>query len=284
MLKFNITTSEVIFSEVALRSRSIHHERIQMHRLKLPFFAAFWLLALNTPALANDSRSELEFAVTGYGIYSMATNGADNEGKLFDPDDTEDMVPGWSGSGGGFAFGLSAMWRGYIGLDVQLIRTSHTLEGTFEDARSYKFNFQSESSQYHVPIMLKAAWPTKWVTPTLSAGFAWLKSDTKRDSVSIEGNGPDETRIYTISQERWTTRFGVGFEKRLPFDGHDIRLSLNVIMTYDAEIAGALESSEATSICYEPRYDGAPAEICNLFTFSGTAWQTDLMFGMGYHF
>ncbi|MEE2644689.1 MAG: hypothetical protein VYD19_07125 [Myxococcota bacterium] len=255
-----------------------------MHHLKRPLFMATWLLALNIPALANESKGEIEFAVTGYGIYSTATNGADNEGKLFEYDDVGTTVPGWSGSGGGFALGLSAMWRGYLGLDVQVVRTFHTLEGAFNDARGYKFDFQSESGQYHVPIMLKAAWPTKWVTPTLSAGFAWFRSDVESDSVTIEGNGPDETSIHIQSQDRWATRFGLGLEKKLPFDGHDVRLSLNVMMTYDAEVAGALDGIEKTSICYEPGYDGAPAEICNLFTFAGTAWQTDLMFGVGYHF
>ena len=227
--------------------------------------------------------------MTAYGVYSYATNGSDHEGQIFQIEDAL-VTPGWSGSGGGFGLGLSAMWRGYIGLDVQVIKTYQTLKGTFSDPRGTSFSYKQNARQYHIPIMLKTAWPTKWVTPTLSAGLAWRSEDSGMDSLTLEGDGSERLSAWTEKGAMWpwVGRFGAGLEKRLPIGGHDMRVSLNLAITYDKKVADALDGDGKTSICNDleqPLDDSGTSVLCSLWTFGGrAAWQTDVMLGLGCHF
>ena len=259
-----------------------------MYRVKLSLVAAC-ILGLSGLASAAESKGDIELGVTAYGVYSYATNGSDHEGQVFQVENAL-ATPGWSGSGGGFGVGFSAMWRGYIGLDVQVIKTYQTLKGTFSDPRGTSFSYTQNARQYHIPIMIKTAWPTQWVTPTLSAGLAWRWEDSSTDSLTLEGDGPERLSAWTEqgSNWPWMGRFGAGVEKRLPIGDHDMRVSLNLAITYDQKIADALDGDGRTSICHDleqPIDDSDTSILCSLYPLGGrTAWQTDVMLGLGYHF
>ena len=223
--------------------------------------------------------------MTAYGVYSYATNGSDHEGQIFQIERFGDAGLVWIWWW--IWLGLERPWR-YIDLDVQVIRYQ-TLKA-FSDPRGTSFSYKQNAEQYHIPIMLKTAWPTKWVTPTLSAGLAWRSEDSGMDSLTLEGDGSERLSAWTEKGAMWpwVGRFGAGLEKRLPIGGHDMRVSLNLASTYDKKVADALDGDGKTSICNDleqPLDDSGTSVLCSLWTFGGrAAWQTDVMLGLGCHF
>ena len=104
------------------------------NQITRPVFAAIVsLLLVSTSVHAEDKGdSKITYGVTTYGIFNVATNGAANDGKMYTSDDSDDYA-GWSGQGGGAGIGFSAMWQGYVGIDIQMLYTTHELSGSFDD-------------------------------------------------------------------------------------------------------------------------------------------------------
>ena len=174
------------------------------------------------------------------------------------------------------------MWKGDVGFDFQLIYTTHNLTGTFDDPLSGQLTFDYKVSQFDFPIMLKVAWPTRYITPTISFGKMWRKgTDINR---KLTGGVADSRLPFGYVQEHWLTRFGGGIETKLPFENHDIRLSLNIIVNYDGQIADGLKGDEHDSICYDVDEGNETIRICQLDPQLGVVWRTDVMIGVGYHF
>ena len=163
-------------------------------------------LLISSAKAQEKPQNEIEFGVTAYGIYNTATNGSANDGKVLAPENGDGDYPGWSGSGGGFGLGLSAMWRGYVGLDLQAIYTTHQLSGTFDDRVGGQFALDYTLAQFDVPIMLKAAWPNSSVTPSISIGKVWRRSaDTSEGELT--GGVADVIKGFGVSQEHWLNSF-----------------------------------------------------------------------------
>ena len=240
-----------------------------------------WLSISPTKA-QEKAQNDIEFGVTAYGIYNSATNGSAHDGKVFAPDDGIAQYPGWSGSGGGFGLGLSAMWRGYVGLDLQVLYTTHQLSGTFDDSGGDQFAFDYTLAQFDVPIMLKAAWPNSYVTPSISVGKVWRKGDTVEGELT--GGVADVRRAFGFSEKHWLTRFGGGLETALPLKSHDLRISLNVMVNYDSKIADGLKGDEIDTFCSEYDEGGETIRSCVFDPEFGTVWRTDVMLGLGYYF
>ena len=118
---------------------------------------------IGTVQADEKPQGTMDYSVTAYGLFNTATNGSQYEGKVYRRDDGD--YPGWSGHGGGVGIGFGAMWRGYFGIEIQMLYSSHQLSGTFDDPLGGQLKFDYELSQFDFPILFKAAYPTRYVTP-----------------------------------------------------------------------------------------------------------------------
>ena len=250
-----------------------------------PLFAAIVsLLRVSTSVHAEDKGdSKITYGVTTYGIFNVATNGAANDGKRYNSEGSDDYA-GWSGQGGGTGIGFSAMWQGYVGIDIQMLYTTHELSGSFEDPLSGQLDFNYKLAQFDFPIMFKAAYPNRYVTPSIAVGPVLRKDMSNISDAPLTGGEADIRAGFGFSTEHWLTRFGAGLEKTLPLEGHDLRLSLNIMVNYDGQIADGFESDERTSICNDQQDGNDTLRICTFVPEFGTIWRTDVMLGIGYHF
>ena len=66
---------------------------------------------------------------------------------MYTSDDSDDYA-GWSGQGGGAGIGFSAMWQGYVGIDIQMLYTTHELSGSFDDPLSGQLDFNYNLAQF----------------------------------------------------------------------------------------------------------------------------------------
>ena len=134
--------------------------------------------------------------------------------------------------------------------------------------------------------MLKIAQSTRYITPNISVGKMWRKDYSMTYNQKLTGGVTDIIRDPGgASQEHWLTRLGGGIETTLPFGDHDIRLSLNVMINYDGQIADGLKGDQVDSICsdYEDG-DGKTVRACSFYPELGSVWRTDIMVGIGYNF
>ena len=176
------------------------------------------------------------------------------------------------------------MWRGYVGLNIQMLYTTNQLSGTFVDPMSGQLAFDYELGQFDFPIMFKAAYPTRYVTPSISVGPMLRKDHSDSTVFSLSGGEADVRAPFGFSTEHWLTRFGAGLETKLPFKGRDIRLSLDVMVNYDGQIADGFEGDEVNSLCQDYEDSGTTERVCLVDHELGTVWRTDVMLGLGYHF
>ena len=243
------------------------------------------LLVMMTPLHAEEKEhSNIEYGLTTYGIFNLATNGTANDGKIRSSE-VGNLSPGWEGQGGGAGIGFSAMWQGYVGIDVQVLYTTHELSGSFDDALSGRLDFNYKLAQFDFPVMLKAAYPNSYVTPSVAIGAVLRKDNsTVSDTGSLTGGEADIRVGRGFSTEHWLTRFGAGLEKALPLEGHDLRLSLNIMVNYDGHIASGFDNDETTSICNDQENGNTTERVCTFVPELGTIWRTDVMLGVGYHF
>ena len=251
----------------------------------IPILMVFSFAYAGHVSAQERSPGVMEYGVTAYGIYSMATNGSEKEGRIYVLNDAE-TYPGWSGSGTGVGLGINAMWKGIVGIDMQLHYIERTLEGKFDDPAGYQLEYKDISPKFFVPILLKAAWPTKIVTPTVSIGMAWSKSNGSIETGNIRGNIPEVSQMSSVGNEQWVTRFGGSLEAKLPLNKHDVRISLSVMANYNGDVAAAVEGEGEDSICIQGSSVGQDMNqnVCILEPFDNLVWQTDVMLGLGYHF
>ena len=100
----------------------------QIARATLGAFVS--LLVMMTPVHAEEKgHRSIEYGITTYGIFSLVRNGAANDGKIFTSQNDNCYYAGWSGQGvgAGAGLGLIAMWRGCVGIDVQMLYTTHSI-------------------------------------------------------------------------------------------------------------------------------------------------------------
>ena len=193
-------------------------------------------------------------------------------------------LPGWSGTGGGFGMGFTAMWRGYLGLDLQVHDLSHTLEGDFKDPLGYEFSLEAHAPKIHVPVMLKAALPGHTVRPSLSVGISYTASQASRHDIKANGQLPEVVSFGIMSDEQIVPRFGLGVDYTLPIEGQNVRVSLSVMTNYNGDVADRLEADTLSSVCGMADPTNSKPANCAADFEDNVVWQTDIMVGIGYYF
>ncbi len=200
--------------------------------------------------------------------------------------DKDEPYPGFAGAGGGGGIGLGAMWRGTIGLELQIIKSQENAEG----ALNFDFGtvtLQMDQSSWHIPLILKIAAPTNSVRPFLFVGpdFVFPEASGTSDPASVriiqagagQGTNPlndaptTELKLgaHAESYTAWT--FGFGFDFLLDVGGPDIRIPLTFRGSYNPDLpVKASERSRITNTAKE--------------YLSEWEWQAFVSLGVAYYF
>ncbi len=195
-----------------------------MRRSHLTWLTALTLLAaLTCAATANARPHKVEIGIGGTGFMN-----ATFDGKLTDAQKTIDgptantkipvPYPGFWGLAGGGGLTLNAMYRGFVGGELDLLYSMDTAKGEINNQK-----IEASQGAFHIPLLAKAAVPLRWVRPFLLIGpeFVIPGSPTVKSDISIypdKGNVSPYINLAT----------GFGFEFILPAeDGLDLRIPLS---------------------------------------------------------
>jgi len=234
------------------------------------------------PVSESDADGPREWEV-GASIFGFANGNFIQKPK---GDDKDEPYPGFAGFGGGGGVGFAAMWRGTVGLELQIIGSKEPAEG----ALNFDFGavtLQLDQTSWHVPLTLKVAAPTKSVRPFLFVGpdFVFPEASGTSDPANVriiqEGpgqgtnplnDGPTAELKLGAHAENYTAwTFGFGFEFLLDLNGQDIRIPLVFRGSYNPDLpVKASERSRVTATAKE--------------YLSEWEWQAFVSLGVAYYF
>jgi hypothetical protein len=192
--------------------------------------ATLALALLVSPAAARKPRKiEIGVGAAGFMNGTFMSDLPDNK-KIVQVNGQDVLVPypGFWGLGGGGGVQLNAMYRGFIGMQLDLLFSQDNGQGeiTINDGTPAATEIKLEMSQgaFHIPLMVKAAIPLKSVRPFLLLGPEFV----------IPGD-PEMTTDPSLAQAlkaeadpyiNLTT--GFGFEFLVPAEGVDLRIPLSI--------------------------------------------------------
>ncbi len=192
----------------------------------------------------------------------------------------------YNGFAGGpsFGFGLAAefRWKGYLGLEIDLIKTTDESESEILNE-----TVLLEQSAIHLPVLLKGTIPAGIVRPQLILGFDFVFPSSPKASlptpiqacqVGADGqcSGPTfEVNVdaHADSYTMWVA--GLGFEFALPIEDLDLRLPLS----FRAE--GNLDSSDDVNDRATVTNEGGNFTVDFLSEYQ---WHAEVTVGLMYHF
>lgn len=244
------------------------------------------LPALATPALAAEKR-EWEVGVTAFGLVngSFLTEIDDNK-KTASYDDREYLVlyPGFGGVGGGGGISVVGMWRGIVGLELQLFGSVDKGDGSLQ-FNNIELDFTVGQTALHLPILLRAAVPVAPVRPFVFGGPEIVfpgeaeVTDKKYNFPNVALFKP-QPGAHADTYVAWA--FGLGFEFMLPIDGVDLRIPLTLRGVLNPG-AGDTGDDRLKVVC-----DGGSSQCPPVFdelSFKTEwEWQADVTLGLAYYF
>ncbi len=192
---------------------------------------ALALLALTaSPAAARKPRKiEIGVGAAGFMNGTFMSDLPDDK-KIVQVNGQDAIVPypGFWGLGGGGGVQLNAMYRGFIGMQLDLLFSQDNGQGeiTLNDGTPAATEIKLEMSQgaFHIPLMVKAAIPLKSVRPFLLLGPEFvipgdpeMTTDPKL-AQALEAEADPYINLTT----------GFGFEFLVPAEGVDLRIPLSI--------------------------------------------------------
>ena len=200
--------------------------------------------------------------------------------------DKDEPYPGFAGAGGGGGIGLAAMWRGIVGLELQIINSQENAEGAL-NFNAGTVSLLMEQSSWHIPLVLKIAAPTTSVRPFLFVGpeFIFPSASGTSDPESFrlievgpgQGTNPlsdsptAELKLGAYAEDYTAWTFGFGFDFLLDVGGPDIRIPLTFRGSYNPDLpTKASERSRSTATAKE--------------YVSEWEWQAFISLGVAYYF
>ena len=230
-----------------------------------------------TQTKQKSETREIELGVSAYGFAIGQFMDTPSGGNLvYRPNQPTVDVPysGFAGVGGGGGIGISAMWRGIIGLELMVFGSNEPAEATLTPTNSaVKAELSVEQTALHVPLVLKIAAPTDSVRPQAFVGFDFVfPGDPTLSTRNLGG-------IALIKADSYTAlRFGFGLEFLLPIEGIDMRIPLNFAGNYNYGLSDNLEPDRLNFQC------PVVNEFCGRTYGSQWAWQAQISLGLAYYF
>ncbi|MEK6608355.1 MAG: outer membrane beta-barrel protein [Myxococcota bacterium] len=179
------------------------------------------LLALVAPAVAAAAEPrKFEVGVGALGYFG-ANFLSDTDDDV--PVEGSNLVlpyPGFAGFSGGAGVSLEARYKGFVGLEVDLVRSSDRGSGEINGV-----DVTIGQTSWHMPLLLELAVPSAFVRPSVFVGIDLVFPG--------EGKGeadppPDNLEVASTASSYTMLTFGFGFEVLLPIEGVDIRVPITV--------------------------------------------------------
>ncbi len=249
--------------------------------LVIVFFASTLGVAHSRPVTPPPSEVEKqaepqwEFGVGAFGgVIGSFMLEPSEKNKLFTFMGAIVDVPysGFGGVGGGGGITASALYKGVIGLEVQLYKAEESVGGHL-DIGGTRHKITLNKSVWHLPLLLKLAAPTRGVRPFLFGGFDFVFSGDAEIDTTLTPSG-------ALGDAYTAANFGLGFDFILPIDGQDIRIPL---MLRGSRNFGLGESVEDLMDLDNCRLQGRGLVCGNIYR-TAWHWQAFVSLGVSYHF
>jgi hypothetical protein len=225
--------------------------------------------------IEKQAESEWEFGVGAFGaVIGSFMFEPSEEDKRFTFMGAIVDIPysGFAGVGGGGGITASALYKGVIGLELQLFNAQEAAGGHL-DIGGTRHKITLTKSVWHLPLMLKLAAPTSGVRPFLFGGIDFVLSGDAEIDTTLR---PADASAESYS----AVTFGLGFDFLLPIPGQDIRIPL---MLRGSRNLGQGESVEDLMDLDNCRLQGSVLTCGNTYRTSWH-WQAFVSLGLSYHF
>lgn len=176
--------------------------------------------------------------------------------------------PGFWGLAGGGGVQLNAMYKGMIGMELDLLFSQDTGKGEINEVE-----IEMSQGAFHIPLLVKAAIPLKTVRPFLLLGPEFvLPGDPELTSDVDIGDLKAEADPYINLQA------GFGFEFQLPVSGVDLRVPLSFRGSINFDTPEGLDGRVRLSE-YDPASGAIKLEGIN----SEWEYQAFIMLGLSWY-
>lgn len=200
-----------------------------MIRVLVPMLA---VLLLSAPAWAKKPR-KIEIGVGAAGFMNGQFLSEPAENKKFvtiegtnPPEQRKVPYPGFWGIAGGGGVTMNAMYRGFIGMELDLFYSRDSGKGEINigtETEEISAKIDMGQGAFHIPLLAKAAIPLKTVRPFVLLGPEFvLPGDAEADADEVLGDVGAEADPYI------NLATGIGCEFLLPVSGVDLRIPFSI--------------------------------------------------------
>lgn len=187
--------------------------------------------ALLATSVASARPHKVEIGIGAAGLMNGTFMGTvPDDQKHLDYQGTEVgglTYPGFWGLGGGGGVQLNAMYKGAIGMELDLLYSHDSGTGKItvdSETGSEEFHLTLSQGAFHIPLLVKAAIPLKSVRPFLLVGPEFVlpgDPEAEKDSDGVA------TKYSAWADPYINLQAGFGFEFILPVSGVDLRIPLS---------------------------------------------------------
>jgi hypothetical protein len=176
--------------------------------------------------------------------------------------------PGFGGVGGGGGVSFSALWRGVVGMELQILQSVEKAKGKITIGQA-SADISISQSSLHIPILFRLEAPTKSVRPFVFAGPDFVSPGEPEADTLLIGVGAE-------ADDYMAWMFGLGLDIKLDIEGQDIRIPI--------ALHGVMNPSfpKKASELLVLNIPGNPAAGANYRT--EWEWQAFVSLGVAYHF
>ena len=195
----------------------------------LSFLAVAGLLLTASAAAARPHKVEIGIGAAGLMNGTFMSEPAEDkkivtvEGLAPPNNQIKVPYPGFWGLSGGGGVQLNAMYKGAIGMELDLLYSHDSGTGKITvDAE--EFHLTLSQGAFHIPLLVKAAIPLKSVRPFLLIGPEFVlpgDPEAEKDTDTVL------TKYSAWADPYINLQAGFGFEFILPVSGVDLRIPLS---------------------------------------------------------
>lgn len=232
-----------------------------MRRIVAPVLTLTLATLASATASARPHKVEIGIGAAGFMNGSFMSEPAEDK-KLVTVEGTDPQVqakvpyPGFWGLAGGGGVQLNAMYRGMIGMELDLLFSVDKGAGQITlnsgESNEVKVNLTMSQGAFHIPLLVKAAIPLKSVRPFVLLGPEFVLPGDPELTTDLEIS----PEIKAEAGPYINLQTGFGFEFQLPVSGVDLRVPLsfrgNINFDTPEGLNGRVKLTEVTSTSGQP--------------------------------
>ncbi len=246
--------------------------------LVLSFLAVAGAMLAASVASARPHKVEIGIGAAGLmnGTF-MGTVPDDQKHLDYQGTQVNDLTyPGFWGLGGGGGVQLNAMYKGAIGMELDLLYSHDSGTGKIT-VDSQEFHLTLSQGAFHIPLLVKAAIPLKSVRPFILVGPEFVlpgDPEAEKDSDAVV------TKYSAWADPYINLQAGFGFEFVLPVSGVDLRIPLSFRYSGNFGTGDGLKGRMAIDDAESVNVGGQQAIVLKSLSYS-SEWQHQAFITLG---